>query len=164
MKQAVLRVAISSAAVLVVASIARADAPPGQYGLFNGTDVYILDSKTGLRWERFPTSTQMKFVDAATHCSTLSLGVFSSGWRVPSYKELLTIVDEQPHLEYRGSALVSVAIDGNAFPQTPVDNYFWTSSVFPQDSTFGYAVIFSTGQAFQNTQGNSAYVRCVHDG
>ena len=160
----VVRIAASSATVLAVASLARADAPPAQYGFFNSNDPTIYDNGTKLRWQRIPAQSTMNFAVAASYCAGASIGLFASGWRVPSYKELLTIVDEVPHLEYRGNALVPVAIDGNAFPGTPVDNYFWTSSVFPKDATFGYAVDFKDGSAYQNPQGGSAYVRCVHDG
>ena len=43
-------------------------------------------------------------------------------WRLPTVKELLTLVDETPHDEADGQGKVAPhAIDRNAFPATPVD-------------------------------------------
>jgi hypothetical protein len=105
----------------------------------------------------------MTFAGAAAYCSSLSLGGVS--WRVPSYKELLTLVDENPHFEYSNGDLVLHAIDANAFLGTAVDQPYWTSSTFPDPqhpSASAYAVYFSDGRAEQwfFTQ-NNIHVRCV---
>lgn len=68
--------------------------------------------------------------------------VGSGYWRVPSYKELLTLVDESPHQDYVQGLIV--AIDANAFPSTPASQ-FWTSSLDPMNPTQAYAVDFGTG-------------------
>jgi hypothetical protein len=173
-------------AVAVIATVARADAPPDQYGLFDSTDLVIYDKSTKLTWERGPLTYEMaraqptfNFDDAAAHCNALSLGWVSygqrhgpAGWRVPSYKEILTLVDEVPHPEYDNHSLMSipVAIDSNAFPGT-VSGPYWTSSLSPVTATLcqgstkpAYTVDFYTGQGIATTCTNSScYVRCVHD-
>jgi hypothetical protein len=168
--------------LVVVASIARADAPvgsTGQYGvkgasgapIFGPADVTILDNYTKLTWQRSAYSqSTLSFLGAATYCANLSLLPFASGWRVPSYKELLTLVDESPHTEYENGIAVTKYIDSHAFGPslsgvgyTPVDAFYWSSSLTPADSTVGYVINFKTGSTVVESTGNGAYVRCVHD-
>ena len=158
-----LRVVGAAAGVVALGSLAWADAPPGQYWPFDLRDVSIRDAKTGLRWQRY-AAPPMGFGAAVSHCAALSLDGFGAGaWRLPSYKELLTLVDESPHTEYPTGAPVQIAIDGNAFPGVAVDAPYWTSSLYPPMSGYAYAVDFGTG-AGQDVAVASAipYVRCVH--
>lgn len=164
MRRAGLRAGLSTVALVAVVSLARADAPPDQYYFFSSGDPVIIDNYTGLIWERFPSSTTTSFDFASSHCQTLSLSAYPSGWRVPSYKELLTLVDEHPHVEYSGGQLVPHAIDPNAFPQTLVETPYWTSSIYPDASqSKAYIVDFRDGQASYDLFGQPHHVRCVHD-
>jgi hypothetical protein len=158
------------AGVVTLASVARADAPSDQYELFDVNDVTIQDHFTTLVWQRYPATSitsgmpaTMTFDAAAAYCQGLSLGSYANGWRVPSYKELLTLVDEKPHLEFENGQLVPKAIDLHAFPGTPTaGTSYWTSSTY-QDGR-GYAVDFSDGTAQLASKANTSfYVRCVHD-
>jgi hypothetical protein len=165
----------ASGALVVVASVARADAPwgsMGQYGHFDSADVVILDNNTGLSWQRQAYSqTTPNFSGAATYCASLSLGPLTSGWRVPSYKELLTLVDESPHyepdpngmyvLKYIDSHAFGLSIEGVTY--TPVDASYWSSSLSPVDPSLGYVVDFKSGRTGFDRTGNGKYVRCVHD-
>jgi hypothetical protein len=158
-----LRVVGAAAGVVALGSLAWADAPPGQYSYFDLRDQSILDLKTGLRWQRY-AAPPVSSASAVSYCAGLSLSGFGAGaWRLPSYKELLTLVDESPHIEYPTGAPVQIAIDGNAFSGTAVDAPYWTSSPYPPMSGNAYAVDFSTG-AGQDVAIASAnlYVRCVH--
>jgi hypothetical protein len=170
---AALRHVVSSAGALaVVASVARADAPAGansQYRYFDASAVIIIDNFTGLSWQRaaYPNLT---FLAAANYCANLSLGPLTTGWRVPSVKELLTLVDESPHSEYENGMEVPKYIDSHAFGLslsgvgfTPVDAPYWSSSLYPTDSSQGYVVQFKTGQTIIFPTGSGVYVRCVHD-
>jgi len=150
-------------ALVAIVSLARADAPPDQYELFSSGTLTIHDVYTNLFWQRTASTATYSFAGAATYCQGLSLDGIST-WRVPSYKELLTLVDEHPHFEYGMGGLVAHAIDPNAFPQTAVDNFYWTSSVFPQAPAplYGYAVSFSDGTGQQSGLMQALYVRCVH--
>jgi hypothetical protein len=173
--RAVLRQLVSaSGAVVVVASAARADAPggaSGQYGLFDATNVVIYDRNSRLWWQREAYS-QVTFLGAANYCANLSLGPLMppTGWRVPSVKELLTLVDESPHYEYENGTPQQKYIDSHAFGLslsgvafTPVDAPYWSSSLYATNSTKGYLVDFSTGQTATYSTGSGNYVRCVHD-
>jgi Protein of unknown function (DUF1566) len=156
-----LRAVAVGGACFALATLARADAPSDQYGYFDTANQTIFDNYTRLEWERYPPTAPMAFSDALTHCATLTLGSAAGSWRLPSYKELLTIVDEAPHTEYENGALVQKAIDPNAFPQAPVlDNEYWTSSPNLVSGGF-YGIDFTTGAAFPVKANSSGYVRCV---
>jgi hypothetical protein len=105
-----------------------AGAPPGRYGITSGV---VLDDKTGLAWQRVVPAGTYTWSQAQAYCAALSLN--GNSWRLPSVKELMTIVD------------VSVApssgaptIDSSAFPGTPATSMggstnpaaFWSSSLW----------------------------------
>jgi len=75
-------------------------------------------------------------------------------------KELLTLVDEQPHEEYENATLVPKAIDANAFPQTP-SVLFWSGSPDAAAPTKAWAVDFKTGAASAHPRTELHPVRCV---
>jgi hypothetical protein len=158
-----LRATFGASAVLVLVTLARADAPFDQYNLFNLNSDVIQDQQTGLYWQRYPPTTDVDFDGAASYCGQLSLDTFATGWRVPSYKELLTLVDESPHVEYENGTVVEKYIDGNAFPGAAVSSSYWTSSAYPgAPAVEGYAVDFHTGVPAAQDRASSQVVRCVH--
>jgi hypothetical protein len=162
-RRRLLRASLAASAAVVLATLARADAPSDQYGTFNLSTPVIADAKTGLSWQRYPPTAGVSFQGAADYCATLSLYIFASGWRVPSYKELLTLVDEAPHVEYEGTTVVEKFIDANAFPGAAVTTSpYWTSSAYPAQAGSAYVVDFHTGVPQAQDTGFSAYVRCVH--
>jgi hypothetical protein len=157
-----LRLAAPVAAIVTVVVIARADAPADQYAAFNRADTVITDAQTRLNWQRTVTA-YTTFAGAVAACNGLSLGTFPSNWRLPSYKELLTLVDESPHTEYPTGGPQQIAIDGNAFPETPVDFPYWTSSVLPAGGA-AFTVEFKAGNGGTSPLSATLYVRCVNDG
>lgn len=143
--------------LLVFASIGAAaaktfaDAPKYQYTI--GTDT-VLDRKTGLTWQRAPSSSQYNQSGAAAYCASLNLAGFSSGWRLPTRHELGSLVD-------RKVASPGPTIDKTAFPNTPAAR-FWTSTIYPPNpSPSCPGVDFKTGQDFPAALGELLYVRCV---
>jgi hypothetical protein len=164
------RVLVAAGGALVLASVARADAPAGvsdaQYAPFDNSNVDILDQRTGLTWQRAVPPGVFTFPAAQSYCALLSLGNMT-GWRVPSYKELLTLVDESPHPEYDSvtGTLVYKAIDSFAFglDYTPVTTSYWSSSVSSLDPGRAYLVDFRTGATLTFVMGTGFLVRCVHD-
>jgi hypothetical protein len=152
---------VVAAFAIELASEARADAPGQQYGFFNPSVPVISDQRTGLVWQR-SFGPQTDYFGALAYCQNLSLPSLPSGWRVPSYKELLTLVDEEPHIEYGTGIPTLVAIDPNAFglgmwatPAAP----FWSSSM---SGGYGYDVNFSDGTVRTDQLATPNYVRCVH--
>ncbi|HEY6460607.1 MAG TPA: DUF1566 domain-containing protein [Polyangiaceae bacterium] len=156
-----LRIVAAGVSALGFATLARADAPGTQYGYFDSAAQVIQDEFTGLLWERYPPPGTVTLDAAVARCASLSIGGVSGTWRLPTYKELLTLVDEAPHTEYENGGLVSKAIDPNAFPGTLVDAYWWTSS--PAASPNVFTVDFSAGASYASSPlgGKTSYARCV---
>jgi hypothetical protein len=162
-----IRATLGASTVVILATLARADAPQTQYNLFNNSSDVIQDLQTGLYWQRYPSAAELSFDAAATYCGQVSLDTLTTGWRVPSYKELQTLVDESPHYEYENGQLVEKWIDGNAFLgplESPVlAAGYWTSSPYPgPPAANGYTVNFNTGYAQNQSLATLQYVRCVH--
>jgi len=149
--------------VLVVLALpAHADAPVGQYEPFAKDLKFILDQKTQLRWQRFPDTKERSPALAEQFCEASDPQWGSAGgWRLPTVKELLTLVDEEPHDEFDVSLGASGRryIDRNAFAGTPTLRPFVTLS---DDATNNvWTVDFATGIATHQPKGGTYYVRCV---
>ncbi len=147
----VTRVLALASAAMLVAVLANASAPVDQYSPFSPSATTILDTHTDLTWQRS--------VQGPVPASAATLGCLP-GFRLPTYRELLSIVDEDPHDEWDPDASASTPryIDPNAFPATPGD-VFWTMS--PRASNHTMGVDFSTGTTADLGTSAVAYVRCV---
>jgi hypothetical protein len=125
-----------------------------QYDNFTAADKVIKDRWTKLDWERpaSPYPAPMTYADAVVRCA-------GEGRRIPSMKELLSLVDETPHLEYDVTTNVARLIDQRAFSGTPAEE-FWTSSLRPDGNRY-MTVDFGTGRTADALPGDSRRVRCV---
>ena len=149
----ILVVAVAVAASVAAGmSLSRADAPPGRYTM---TSSAVYDTATGLTWERVPAATMYSFTQAQTYCADLYTPDFSD-WRLPSIKELETLVDESRS---------SPTMDLTAFPGAP-STYVWSGT--PIEARLGgqhWVLYFKTGVTAFEKSGqvtvSSAYVRCV---
>lgn len=124
----------------------RADAGHACY-IIDAATVY--DVQTHLTWQRRYDPTSYTFPDGQAHCASLDLG--GGGWRVPTIKELQTVVDDRR---------VDPAIDLSVFPST-AGQVFWSSSVALAPESFGWYVDFFSGYTFAYEQSNANHVRCV---
>jgi len=150
---------LSLAIVCTFTVFARAlGAPTDQYQVFNKDSQYIRDLQTGLYWLRQP-SAKTDYQSAAQYCDGAT--VLNLKYRLPTYKELLSLVDEDPHLEYDPSSGTDTLryIDPNAFPGTPAD-VFWSLST----TTGGKVKVvdFGDGTTSDAPTSASAYAFCVH--
>jgi len=137
------------AAGLVIAAKGRASAPAGRYRVANGA---VYDTKTKLTWQQsIPASTYAQS-DAANYCA--ALGLNGAMWRLPTGKELITLVDVS--VAYPGPTL-----DSTAFPATPGD-YFWSMTPFEGTPDNAWAVSFNYGGPDGYYTSALHYVRCVH--
>jgi hypothetical protein len=139
-----------------------ADAPTSgadrQYEPFVDTDRQITDHFTRLVWER-PNALNAAYPAAMDFAAALQFCA-NGGRRLPSAKELLTIVDEDPHFEYDAGklALTQRMIDPRAFFGTPPEE-FWTSSLLP--SLQRVTVHFGNGTTLAANENEARRVRCV---
>ena len=128
------------------AKYSLANAPVGQYMITADT---VYDTKTTLTWQRNHPSGTYTHAEAKTYCQNLNLG--SLGWRLPTMKELLTIVDDTQ---------ATPSIDTNAFSNAQ-EPAFWTSSARVNKPGEFWYVHFVDGEtsSFDPTQPIS--LRCV---
>jgi hypothetical protein len=140
---------------LLVALPVSADAPLNQYEAFTQRSGVISDAFTKLKWERKVWGPS-DFEEASTsHCRAPN--------RLPTLKELLSLVDEDVHEEYEGTKRVLKAIDQRAFPDTPVNVPYWTSTKEGADNA--WTVNFADGTTAtaptSTVTGARLYARCV---
>lgn len=152
------RRATAVAAVVLTAVIAgpsapsSANAPPGHYqDAANGTGV--LDTKTGLTWQRVMLGQPIDWVGAKVYCS--ELGLDGGGWRLPTATELSSLVDETVPSP-------GPTIDVNWFPDTP-SAHLWSSSPVVGVPFFVWYVYFCDGKTTNggDVANDKLYVRCV---
>lgn len=114
-----------------------------------GAHVCVKDNVTNLIWSTEILSNT--WAGAATAAGSYNRCGFSSGWRLPTLRELFSIV-------HRG--VINPAIDTTYFPGT-VNNRFWTSDT---SGGFVWGVYFSDGKTFAGGPDSSDSVRLVHSG
>jgi hypothetical protein len=117
----------------------RAAAPAGRYTVVSGS---IVDGKTGLIWQGQADSATYTSAVAGTTCQALNCGGFASGWRVPTLKELQTLID------WRAGSTTGTppVIDTTAFPGPyAAGDVFWTSADSVSSPGYKWVVSFAYG-------------------
>ncbi len=154
--------ALPLAIALTVSLVARGEAPADQYKTFGPLTDTIEDRYTNLVWQRVPVViADRTYATADNTCRTLTLSGFN--WRMPTIGELLTLVDEQPHLAHDSVLHIDTErfIDPNAFPDTPAEHFL----VFSTDPLNRFWFVdFGTGMAGVESKPDVTrkyYVRCV---
>jgi hypothetical protein len=138
---------------------ALAVAPPNQYTVVATGEVR--DNYTGLVWQQDYSPATMAWADAAGYCAGLTTG--GHAWRVPSLRELATLVDE---------AQVAPAINRTMFPNTKYgsksNNWYWASHRAAGNATAAWAINFDDGFTGFNAGASgdwndftAAWVKCV---
>lgn len=123
--------------------------PIERFAVSNGT---ARDVRTGLVWQIDPIPTTKLLADAKTTCSSLVLGSFSTGWRLPNIRELATLVDESREVT---PLLPPVFLPG------PVAR-FWSATTRANPPTANFAVEFGTANIHQEDFSTELRaVRCV---
>ncbi len=119
----------------------------------------VTDSVTGLLWQQAVPSNPCPsdgsgvctWSDAVSYCSGLSLGGFSTGWRLPALNELFSLVETGQ----------TPTIDSSVFPIGSNDQYVWTDTCDGPCSGDAWSVNFILGYVFSNLVDLSLNVRCV---
>lgn len=149
---------LSSVVVVLVAGSALADAPRDQYAPFDRDEPFIVDQHTGLAWAR---RAETKRPHAAARAACSSLTYLSAPMRLPTAKELLTLVDEEPHGEYESGRVVQKMFDRSAFAGLPVEFAYWTDSLVTGRANEAWTVSFATGELRAESTFDDRQVLCV---
>jgi len=139
--------------IAVLPAPADAGAPAGRYVVASGEtgNRTVYDTKTKLTWQQILPSTEYTWANAKTYCAGVGASLGGTGWRLPTCKELQTIVDD---------SWIAPAIDPNAFPSTPV-TWFWSSSPVVGSPSIAWGVYFYFGYTGFYDTTNTYHVRCV---
>ncbi|WP_028325727.1 DUF1566 domain-containing protein [Desulfatirhabdium butyrativorans] len=139
----------------------------GSFGLMEdgfpaeaATDTYtdngdgtVTDTSTGLMWQQETPDNTKNWEQALSYCENLTLGGHTD-WRLPTIKELLSLVDYSHR---------HPAINTAFFPGT-VASYYWSSTTdagYPYDA---WVVNFDSGYVYSSYKSSRGYVRAVRGG
>jgi len=111
----------------------------------------VIDKKGKLIWQDTPSVIEVKknWEEAKAYCQALSLE-HSEDWRLPSYDELISIVDYTKH---------TLAIMP-AFEHI-VSEYYWSSNADKENSKNVKNVYFGNGCPDGKSKKNKYFIRCV---
>jgi hypothetical protein len=141
------------AGILSLTVSAEANAPAGRYTT-TGVIGTVYDTKTKLTWLQTVPAASYTWAEAKTYCESpiVSYNFGGLAWRLPTVKELMTIVDY--------SQAVAPLIDPT-FPETPAD-VFWSSTPLAAGTSIAWYVDFNNGSVNYTNAGSGHYIRCVH--
>jgi hypothetical protein len=127
----------------------RSDDGISQGGGSTADNGVVDDPATGLHWQQAGLQTNYAWDAALAYCTNLELQ--GMGWRLPTIKELHTLVDETRE---------NPSADTLAFPGIAA-SFYWTSSQPKNFVNLAWTVGFDHGlDVFRGTT-STAYVRCV---
>lgn len=152
-----MKAALHGVAAAVAAALLMGCEPRKADPRYTVTADTVVDSATGLTWQRRPSEQNMPLDTAQAHCAALN--VEGSGWRVPLKSELMTLAHRAGAFEMLRN---KAAIDRVAFPGTRTANYWAEREPTDGKMVRGWVVDFATGGHNNLVQpGEGYYVRCV---
>ena len=113
----------------------------------------VTDSITKLQWQDDTIGTRTTWQGAIDRCEALILGGYSD-WRLPTRKELLSIVDDT---KFNPSIY-------STFVNTSTLNFYWSSTTTTNNSSNAWHIFFYYGGTNFYYKTNTNYVRCVRAG
>lgn len=134
------------------------DGPDGTSYTVDAAAGVVTDKTTGLMWQR--KTGLMPLAEATCGCTQLVFAGYTD-WRLPSFAELVTIVDYAKNPDPNGTGTTQPAINLAVFPDTEISPYWTTTSRKPLEDI--YAIDFIDGRVVQFTDkglGQSNF-RCV---
>ena len=106
----------------------------------------VIDSSTGLMWQKKPDGVERNWKDAKLYCQKLTLGGYSD-WRLPNESVLMKMIKNKM-----------------MFANSLRNHWYWSSTVStdrPHGATY---VDFGYGDMGWSWKGSGMYVRCVRGG
>jgi hypothetical protein len=145
---------------VILPTLADANAPGGRYVVTNGgtSSGTVYDTKTKLTWQQTISSISYTWADAKTYCAGVGSSLGGTGWRLPTLKELQSLVDYS-HTTY--PMIDSTAFPGGLSAFFPSPFYFWSASPLAGSSSGAWYVLFDYGYTGGAEVSFSYYVRCV---
>lgn len=118
----------------------------------------VLDTETQLIWERTPRTAESVWANASLGCALSSTGG-RLGWRLPSFFELMTLVEPSPLASGKSPSLPS----GHPFRGVKADLY-WTTDSQGTDQASAYAIDFVRGDLTSQRKNRAHAWWCVRGG
>lgn len=118
----------------------------------------VLDTDTQLIWERSPTTTGTAWANASLRCALRTTGG-RLGWRLPSFFELMTLVEPSPLATASKPSLPA----GHPFRGVKASLY-WTTNSEDTEPANAYAVDFLRGDLTPQRKNQAHAYWCVRDG
>ena len=114
----------------------------------------VTDSKTGLMWQDNSAAkyTKKDWKGALSFCSALRLAGHDD-WRLPTVKELETVVGASPRNMDMKKGFKNVGGSG----------YYWSSSADESNEAFAWMMNFKRGYEYINYKTYERHIRCVRD-
>jgi hypothetical protein len=130
------------------------DASTASVGYTDNSDGTVTDTSTGLMWQQAGSSNIKTWDQALSYCENSTLAGYTD-WRLPTKKELLTIVDYSRY---------NPAINPTYFPDT-VSSFYWSSTTYANGMHRAWGVHFNYGYGdLILDKDNDNYVRAVRGG
>ena|SRR5260221_9229985 len=150
------RSTLSTIALVALGSSSPAEAT-ASVARYTTTATTTSDNMTKLTWQQAPSTTKYTWANAKAYCAYSNLGASGgfSSWRLPTVKELRTLVDN--------SWSPGSLIDPTAFPLTPAD-MFWSLTPIVGSASAAWVVDFGSGLIYPAGVDVTHYVRCVRTG
>lgn len=131
-------------------NVHAAGAPAGRFSASNGT---VLDSKTGLVWQQIAPRGIFDLTTAANYCASGTL-LPGTGWRLPTIKELQSIVDDR--VPNPGPTIDPI------FMNTMTNRSYWSSTPGrAHDPMFAFSLAFGDGSTSVDPVSAMGTARCV---
>jgi Protein of unknown function (DUF1566) len=118
----------------------------------------VLDLRTQLIWERSPNPTEVTWSTAHTRCSLKTVGG-QTGWRLPSFIELMTLVEPIP----QQAPIVPTLPVGHPFQGVKAGAY-WTSDSPSSEPKHAYTVDLLRADVATHEKNRTNPLWCVRGG
>jgi hypothetical protein len=133
---------------------ARAAAPAGHYVVSgSGATATVYDTKSRLTWQR--GGSLGNWAEAKSYCANLAATTGGTAWRLPTFKELITLLD----LSQTSSGNTTLKMDP-VFPYSGMGGY-WSATLGAGGQTSAWNVNFFYGDTYLFGVTNTNAVKCV---